>query len=82
MSLKQKLHTLKEQYRGTKMAPVFNAFHTFTSYLAYVDEIKCKGCGICVEKCPIEAIELEGELSVTNNDKCIGCGICSHHCPA
>lgn len=29
MSLKSKLHTIKEKYRGTKMAPAFNAFHTF-----------------------------------------------------
>jgi len=29
MSLKNKLHTLKEKYKGTKMAPAFNAIHTF-----------------------------------------------------
>ena len=29
MSLKNKLHTIKERYRGTKMAPAFNALHTF-----------------------------------------------------
>lgn len=29
MSLKNKLHDLKEKYKGTKMAPAFNAFHTF-----------------------------------------------------
>ncbi|MFT6064902.1 MAG: Na+-transporting NADH:ubiquinone oxidoreductase subunit B [Polaribacter sp.] len=29
MSLKGNLHILKEKYRGTKMAPAFNAIHTF-----------------------------------------------------
>jgi len=29
MGLKQKLHRLKEKYRGKKMAPAFNALHTF-----------------------------------------------------
>lgn len=29
MGLKQNLHNLKEKYKGTKMAPAFNAFHTF-----------------------------------------------------
>lgn len=29
MGLKSKLHELKEKYRGTKMAPAFNALHTF-----------------------------------------------------
>ncbi|OSY88770.1 Na(+)-translocating NADH-quinone reductase subunit B [Tenacibaculum holothuriorum] len=29
MGLKQNLHNLKEKYKGTKMAPAFNAIHTF-----------------------------------------------------
>ena len=29
MGLKQNLHNLKEKYEGTKMAPLFNGFHTF-----------------------------------------------------
>lgn len=29
MSLKNNLHKLKEKYKGTKMAPLFNGFHTF-----------------------------------------------------
>jgi Na+-transporting NADH:ubiquinone oxidoreductase subunit B len=29
MGLKKNLHTLKEKYAGTKMAPAFNALHTF-----------------------------------------------------
>ena len=29
MGLKQSLHTLKEKYKGQKMAPAFNALHTF-----------------------------------------------------
>ena len=34
MGLKQNLHTLKMKYKGTKMAPAFNAIHTFL-YLPY-----------------------------------------------
>lgn len=29
MGLKEKLHNLKEKYKGSKMAPAFNALHTF-----------------------------------------------------
>ncbi|RBW59187.1 NADH:ubiquinone reductase (Na(+)-transporting) subunit B [Tenacibaculum sp. E3R01] len=29
MGLKQNLHNLKKKYEGTKMAPLFNGFHTF-----------------------------------------------------
>ncbi|MFX1427461.1 MAG: ATP-binding protein, partial [Promethearchaeota archaeon] len=56
-------------------------FHTLTYYLARVDERKCKGCGICAQKCAIEAIELIDNLSITNLDRCIGCGLCAYHCP-
>ena len=56
-------------------------FFTLTSYIANVDNEKCKGCGICVEKCPIEAAELVGDHSVVNVDRCMGCGIYAHHCP-
>lgn len=56
-------------------------FHTITSYLARVDEYKCKGCGTCIEKCPIEAISLTNGKSHVDETKCIGCGVCVHHCP-
>ena len=29
MSIKSKLHEIKESFKGKKMAPAFNAFHTF-----------------------------------------------------
>lgn len=50
MGLKQNLHKLKEKYKGTKMAPAFNALHTFLytpnetthsgSHVRAVDDLK------------------------------------------
>ena len=57
------------------------AFHTITYYLAQMDDEKCVGCGVCVEKCPIEALSLIDGISHTDEQKCIGCGVCVHHCP-
>jgi ferredoxin len=54
---------------------------SLTSYIAKVIEDECIGCGTCVEKCPIEAIELIDTVAFVNKDKCIGCGVCAHHCP-
>ena len=62
-------------YRGA--API----HTMSSYLAHVDDDSCVGCGTCVEKCPMETIDLEDAIAVVNEDKCIGCGVCAYHCP-
>lgn len=56
-------------------------FFTSTSYLAKVNRDDCIGCGTCVEKCPMETIELVDTVAQINEDKCIGCGVCAHHCP-
>jgi NAD-dependent dihydropyrimidine dehydrogenase PreA subunit len=57
------------------------SFRTITSYIAKVNENKCIGCGICVEKCPLEAISLINRKTHDDEKRCIGCGICIHHCP-
>ena len=43
---------------------------------------KCKGCGLCQRKCPVQAIEGEGrEVRHINEEKCIKCGTCLTSCP-
>lgn len=41
----------------------------------------CKGCGICVNNCPAEAITLSGEKAQVDKEKCILCGYCASVCP-
>jgi ferredoxin len=40
----------------------------------------CTACGVCVDRCPMEAIELDGEI-LFHEDHCIGCGLCVTTCP-
>ena len=42
---------------------------------------KCKECLLCVEKCPMKALTLDGEKITFNMDKCFGCLICLEICP-
>lgn len=53
-----------------------------------VDPSLCKGCGVCIEKCPVKALSFGEDLGyfalpVPNIDinKCIACGNCKRFCP-
>jgi ferredoxin len=56
-------------------------YNCYTSYIAKINEEDCIGCGTCVQKCPMETIDLEDAMAVLNPEKCIGCGVCVHNCP-
>ena len=43
---------------------------------------KCKGCGLCLKSCPVEAITGERkQVHVIEQSKCINCGGCFEVCP-
>ena len=53
----------------------------FANYLASIDPEECTGCGTCVERCQVGAIEQRDSVSVVVSGKCIGCGLCVTGCP-
>ncbi len=53
-----------------------------TYFMRATDQGLCAGCGQCVEICPVQAVKLEGDVSVVDEDWCIGCGVCATVCPS
>ncbi|GAB4315999.1 MAG: 4Fe-4S binding protein [Methanobacteriaceae archaeon] len=45
------------------------------------DSDSCQSCGICVNKCPVNALTLEDDKITVDSSKCIVCGECEAICP-
>ena len=44
------------------------------------NEEKCEGCGICVQFCPVDALESWGVIKI-DQEKCTECLECIGACP-
>jgi len=45
------------------------------------DEGLCTDCGLCVGVCPTDAITVEENVIIINNDDCVQCNACVEACP-
>lgn len=50
-----------------------------SNYYAQVDEDACTACGVCEDRCHMDAIALE-ETARVDRSRCIGCGLCVPTC--
>ena len=64
--------------------------HQKSNYLPQISRETCKGCGLCVERCPMKTLRQEasseannkvGKIAVLDPHRCIGCGVCAYKCP-
>ncbi len=45
-------------------------------------EKMCKGCGICVDFCPTNVLEMRGSIAAVKDlDACTRCQLCDLRCP-
>lgn len=62
-----------------KQLPELSHFFA-TNYYAEVDPDLCVGCGICEDRCNLDAINIEGNIAQVDKGRCIGCGVCVPTC--
>jgi NAD-dependent dihydropyrimidine dehydrogenase PreA subunit len=49
-----------------------------------IEEDKCTGCGVCVDYCHVDAIEVDpdrGIVQIVDLETCIECHSCQQNCP-
>lgn len=54
-----------------------------------IDELRCKGCGLCTIACPRELVTMDeipnsqgyNVARFTGPEKCTGCALCAEMCP-
>lgn len=54
-----------------------------------IDELRCKGCGLCVEFCPRHLLKLGEDLNAAgyhparlhDAEQCTACSLCAEVCP-
>jgi electron transport complex protein RnfB len=54
---------------------------TVSYYHAKIAPDLCLSCGLCVDRCQVDAIKERDEHFEIINEKCIGCGLCVNTCP-
>ena len=74
--------TLEAMATASRVATFVGKGEIFVSpEVAYIIPEKCNLCGICMDVCPVAAVEKTPTSMVINPVSCVGCGICVPRCP-
>ncbi len=76
--------SLKEEYFKTSNGNILfirKKLHEPRMGSVAYDAETCQSCGICVNKCPVNALTLENDKIIVDSNKCIVCGECESICP-
>ena len=75
--------TIQKKYKGLKVEGCGKGKATW-----YLFTELCKGCGLCITKCPVKCLQWSKEVGLyatpavePDPNKCIACGTCELICP-
>jgi ferredoxin/DNA-binding Lrp family transcriptional regulator len=69
-------HVLKSMKRHPRPAEM-----VASPFVARLEAAKCTGCQVCLKRCQMEALTMDGDVAVLDAQRCIGCGLCVSTCP-
>jgi energy-converting hydrogenase A subunit Q len=76
--------SLKEEYFNTRDGKIFYVRKSLegprTGEIT-IDSETCQLCGVCVNKCPVDAMSIEDNKIIVDAEKCIVCDACEVTCP-
>ncbi len=49
--------------------------------MPWINEKMCAGCAVCIDTCPSDAITMNGDTALIDQENCIRCGTCHDICP-
>ncbi len=52
-----------------------------SSFIASFDQDACVNCGVCLERCQMDALSAGNGSVLLDSNRCIGCGLCASTCP-
>jgi formate hydrogenlyase subunit 6/NADH:ubiquinone oxidoreductase subunit I len=65
--------------------------HDFSNYRLRINPETCQACGLCAQRCPVQALRIEDSPLAKNQRRkaahliypapCLGCGVCVYKCP-
>ena len=66
--------------RTLKLTPK-PAQSTWSAFRVEITGETCDQCGVCLDRCQMDALDLSDDGITVNYDRCIGCGLCVTTCP-
>lgn len=68
-------------HSGAVLQPRDKGFDRPQTGARTVCDVSCIGCGLCVKKCPADAIHVVEFRAVIDYERCLSCGACGDVCP-